>query len=267
MADRLRAAGCLAPEEEAAELLASGPDPGVLADWVCRREAGEPLAWITGRTTFCGRTVFVDPGVYVPRPHSEELVRRAAALLGSGRAVDLCTGSGAVAASLAGSAPRAGVLGVDLDARAVACARRNGVAVIQADLGVPLASSAFDVVTAVAPYVPAADLAFLPRDVLRYEPMAALEGGADGLEVVRRVVSCAARILRPGGWLLLELGGRQHELLRAVLDDHGFTGVVTWEDEEGDLRGLAARFGAEGEAGGRLPLAPERRPILPPADT
>jgi release factor glutamine methyltransferase len=242
VADRLRAAGCLAPDEEAADLVAGAPDPGVLEDRVIRREAGEPLAWITGRTVFCGRSLVVDPGVYVPRPHTEELVRRAAALVGSGRLADLCTGSGAVAASLRASVPAAGAVGVDLDGRAVACARRNGVPAVQADLGAPLASRSFDVVTAVAPYVPSADLAFLPRDVLEYEPLGALEGGADGLDVVREVVACAARLLRPGGWVLVELGGRQDEALRPVLEDCRFAEVATWDDGEGDLRGLMARL-------------------------
>ena len=244
---RLQAAGCLAAEEEAHELLAPAPDAAVLDEWLSRREAGEPLAWITGRTEFCGRRILVDPGVYVPRPHTEELVRRAATVVGSGRAADLCTGSGAVAAALAMAAPSAQVVAVDLDAVAAACARRNGVAVIRGDLGTSLASRSFDVVTAVAPYVPTGDLPFLPRDVLAYEPRDALEGGEDGLEVVRRILSCAARILRPGGWVLLEVGGHQDELLAASLAWHRFTDLTTWQDEDGDLRGVMARL----DEGGR----------------
>ena len=242
VADRLRTAGCLAPEEEAAELVTAATDAAALDDSVRRREAGEPLAWITGRTVFCGRTLVVDPGVYIPRPHSEELVRRAAALVGSGRVADLCTGSGAVAAALEALAPAARAVGVDLDPRAVACARRNGVRAVRADLGEPLPSASFDVVTAVAPYVPSAELPFLPRDVLAYEPLGALEGGADGLEVVRRVLTCAARLLRPGGWVVVELGGRQDEALRPVLAGCRFADVDSWDDEDGDLRGLMARL-------------------------
>lgn len=247
VAARLRAAGCVAAEDEAEELLAVAPDAAVLDEWLGRREAGEPLAWITGRTVFCGRPVLVDPGVYVPRPHTEELVRRAAALVGSGRAADLCTGSGAVAAALAMAAPSAQVVGVDLDTGAAACARRNGVAVVRGDLGTSLASGSFDVVTAVAPYVPTADLPFLPRDVLAYEPRGALEGGDDGLAVVRRILSCAARILRPGGWVLLEVGGHQDERLTPALAGHRFTDISTWRDEDGDLRGVMARL----DGGGR----------------
>ena len=160
-----------------------------LERWVQRREQGEPLAWITGTTTFAGLTVKVDPGVYVPRFHSEELAQRAARLLGPhGRAVDLCTGAGAIAAYLLHAVPSANVVGVDVDERAVACARRNGVPTVRADLDGGLRAATFDVVTAVAPYVPTGDLRLLPADVQRYEPPLALDGGADGLDLVRRVV-------------------------------------------------------------------------------
>jgi len=233
---RLAAAGCLAPEEEARLLAASAPDEGVLESWVRRRERGEPLAWVTGTTTFCGRRLRVDPGVYVPRAQSEELARRALSLLPRhGQAVDLCTGSGAIAACLAGSA---GVVGVDIDPRAVACARANGVAAVLADVAdLPLPARAFDLVTAVAPYVPTPSLGLLPSDVQRYEPRRALDGGHDGLDVVRLVLAAAARLLRPGGWALLELGGDQDQALSLP----GFDAVRRWSDEDGYLRGLAAR--------------------------
>ena len=231
---RLAAAGCVAAEEEARELRAAAPDRETLEAWVRRRERGEPLAWITGSTVFCGRVVRLDAGVYVPRPQTEGLVRRALAVLpAGGRAVDLCAGSGAVAACLG-----PGAIGVDVDAVAVACARRNGVPAVRADVAaVPLAARAFDVVTAVAPYVPTAAVRLLPADVQRYEPRLALDGGEDGLGVVRVVVSAARRLLRPGGWLLVEVGGDQDE----ALDLPGFDEVSPWFDEGGYLRGLAAR--------------------------
>jgi len=95
VAERLAAAGCVAAAEEAAELVAGAPDRTTLERWIGRREAGEPPAWILGTTTFCGRPWRVLTGVYVPRPQTEDLARRAAALLpGRGRAVDLCTGAG-----------------------------------------------------------------------------------------------------------------------------------------------------------------------------
>ncbi|MCU1451556.1 MAG: methyltransferase, partial [Acidimicrobiales bacterium] len=153
---RLIAAGCVAADEEAAELRTAAPDEAALEAWLRRREQGEPLAWITGSMLFCGRRLRVEPGVYVPRIQSEELARRAAALLPDrGRALDLCTGVGAVAAHLMAQVPTATVIGLDVDERAAACARRNGVPTAVADLAEPLRGDGqFDVVTAVAPYVP-----------------------------------------------------------------------------------------------------------------
>jgi release factor glutamine methyltransferase len=243
--DRLVAAGCVAPGAEAAELLAAAPDDGALEQWVGRRERGEPLAWITGSVVFGGRRVYVAPGVYVPRPQTEELARRAAAGLPTrGLAVDLCTGSGAVAAHLSAEVPSATVVGVDADEHAVRCARRNGVTAVVGDLDTPIrAHPMADVVAAVAPYVPTGDLGRLPSDVVKYEPRRALDGGGDGLDVVRRVVGAAARILVAGGRLLLELGGDQDERLAPALAAAGFADVEPWYDDDGDLRGLAARHG------------------------
>jgi release factor glutamine methyltransferase len=231
----------VAAEEEADELSAAAPDAATLDRWVSRREQGEPLAWITGTLRFCGHLLAVDRGVYVPRPQSEDLARRGARLLETtqGRAVDLCTGAGPVARHLAESVPSALVVGVDLDPRAVACARRNGVLAVRGDLGESLCPCAFDLVTAVAPYVPTGAIDLLPPDVRRYEPFLALDGGDDGLEVVRRVVRSASRLLRPGGWLLVELGGTQDDSLTETLVECGFQGSTVWRDEEGDLRGLA----------------------------
>jgi release factor glutamine methyltransferase len=238
------AAGCVAPDEEAGELIAAAHDDNTLEDWIRRREQGEPLPWITGGLRFCGRRLRVEPGVYVPRLQSEDLARRASALLPErgGWAADLCTGAGAVAVHLMAEAQSARVVGVDIDMRAVVCARRNGVAAVLSDLGQCLRSTAFDVVTAVAPYVPTGSLRLLPADVQRYEPRRSLDGGADGLDVVRRTVVSAARLLRPGGWLLTELGGDQDRTLTPTLVGSGFGSARPWFDVEGDLRGIAARL-------------------------
>jgi release factor glutamine methyltransferase len=241
---RLAAAGCVAARAEAEEFVNSAPDEASLEGLIARRERGEPLAWIVGTTRFCGRTLHVEPGVYVPRAQSEDLARRAAALLAGsdgGRAADLCTGAGAIAAHLMAEVPAAAVIGVDIDPVAVACARRNGVRSVRGDLDGPLRSGAFDVVTAVTPYVPTRDLRLLPADVRRYEPRLALDGGGDGLDVVGKVVRGAARLLRPGGWLLIEVGGDQDRTLEPALSAAGFSSAVTWSDDDGELRGLAAR--------------------------
>jgi release factor glutamine methyltransferase len=243
--DRLRVAGCVAAEEEADELVATAPDVSTLGDWVRRREAGEPLAWITGRVRFCGRLLHVTSGTYVPRPQTDELARRAAALLPTGgRALDLCTGTGAIAAHLRAEDPGATVIGVELDPAAATCARSNGVNVVIGDLDESLrGGEGFDVVTAVAPYVPTGELAYLPADVQRYEPRRALDGGPDGIDLVGRVVEAARRLLGSGGWLLIEVGGDQDRLLAPFLEARGFDALTPWWDDEDDLRGIAARVG------------------------
>lgn len=240
---RLAAAGCVAPEVEARELLRGAPDGAELEARLRRRETGEPLAWIVGRLEFGGMELTIVPGVYVPRAQTTALARRAAEVLpAEGVAIDLCTGSGAVAAWMQHAVPSALVAGVDVDPVAVACAARNGVRAVVGDLAAPLhAPARADVVSAVAPYVPTADRALLPSDVQRYEPRRALDGGDDGLAVVRRVVAQAAALLRRDGHLLVELGGAQDVVLAPDLARHGFTVVETWYDDDGDLRGLAAR--------------------------
>ena len=159
-------------EEEARDLLALAGDEQTAESWISRGEHGEPLAWITGLEEIAGHPLRVDPGVYVPRPQSEELANRAAELLVAegGPAADLCTGSGPIVAHLLATVPATHVVGVEIDRSAAECARRNGVPVVVGDLAEPLASSAFGVVTAVAPYVPADEFRTLPRDVQRYEP-------------------------------------------------------------------------------------------------
>jgi release factor glutamine methyltransferase len=243
--NRLREAGCVAAREEAGELVEAAPDEATLEAFVGRRSQGEPLGWITGRVQFCGHSVRVDRGVYVPRMQTEELARRAASVLSGfgphARAADLCTGSGAIAVHLQAEVPFASVVGVDSDELAARCSRHNNVLTVVGDLGAPLCPEGFDVVTAVPPYVPTTELKFLARDVLRYEPLRALDGGSEGLDVLRRLVESAARLLRPGAWLLVELGGQQDRQLAPALDTGGFVSVTTWTDEDGDLRGLAAR--------------------------
>ncbi|MGH8994958.1 MAG: putative protein N(5)-glutamine methyltransferase, partial [Acidimicrobiales bacterium] len=188
-----------------------------------------------------GLTIRVHPGVYVPRWQTEPLARRAAALLPEdGIAVDLCTGSGAVAAVLRWARPAARILATDSDPAACRCARENGVLeVFEGNLADPLPdvlSGSVDVVTAVAPYVPTASLQYLPRDTLAYEPLAALDGGPDGTDVVVGAVRAAAALLRAGGHLLLELGGAEDRAIATALEAAGFGAATAHLDEEGDLR-------------------------------
>ena len=245
---QLSRAGCVAAEEEARELVAcAGADQSVLRAMADRRIAGEPLAWITGRADFGDQSILVDPGVYVPRWQSAELARRAGARLPrGGKAIDLCTGSGAVAAALQAARPAAHILATDSDSRAVACAQANGVEAYQGDLFAAVPDSfrhETDVVVAVAPYVPSTQFHLLPRDTLRFEDASHYDGGPDGADVLRRVVAGAPGFLRQGGAVLLELGGDQADLLRPRLDQLGYGSVRTWSDEDGDLRGLEATYG------------------------
>ena len=240
--------GFVAPEAEADALLAASREGvGPIDTLVARRLEGEPLAWITGSVTFCGIRVRVDPGVFVPRPHTEALARRAIEMLPSdGIAVDLCTGSGAVAAVLGSAHPRAVVVGTDIDPVAVACARRNGIRAFEGDLDGPLPPELrgrVDLLTAVVPYVPTEELPFLPRDVRAHEPRHALDGGPRGTTGLVRAAEVAARWLRPGGTALLELGGDQAAEMTATMRDLGFTDIRVHADEDGQDRAIEGRLG------------------------
>ena len=242
----LAGGGCIAPAEEADALFqASSEGVGPIEELVARRLGGEPLAWITGSVLFCGVRIHVDPGVFVPRPHTQPMAERAATLLlADGIAVDLCTGSGALAAVLGSAHSRATVVATDADPVAVACARRNGVEALVGDLDEPLPPTLrgrVDVMTAVVPYVPTEELAFLPRDVLANEPRSALNGGPRGTTVLVRAVEAAPRWLRPGGSVLLELGGDQAGEVAAAFEKVGLSEIRVHRDDDGQDRAIEAR--------------------------
>lgn len=242
---RLAAGGFLAPDDEAAELVAAaGDDRRRLEAFVERRLTGEPLAWITGAVMFCGIRVLVDTGIYVPRPHTEALALRAVERLPEhGVAVDACTGSGAIAAVLRNRRPFAQVIATDIDQRCVDCAGRNGVEAFTGDLlaSIPrVLEGAVDVLTAVVPYVPTAELRYLQRDTFTFESTRAYDGGRDGARLLRRLVRDSTRFVRAGGALLLELGGDQAALLATALASAGYGDVRELVDEDGDTRGIEA---------------------------
>jgi release factor glutamine methyltransferase len=238
--------GCVAPGAEADALfLATREGVGSIEELVARRLCGEPLAWITGWVRFCGVRLRIDAGVFVPRPHSQALARRAVSLLPAvGTAVDLCTGSGAVAAVLGSERPRAEVMATDLDPVAVECARSNGVHALLGNLDEPLPKSwrgRVDVMTAVVPYVPTDELHLLPRDVLANEPRRALDGGPRGTTLLVRAAEAAARRLRPGGSVILEIGGHQAAEMASTLADLGLSEIRVHRDGDGRDRAIEAR--------------------------
>jgi len=248
LAERLSAAGFIAAHDEAEELLAcAAGDPERLNALVARRLTGEPLAWITGSVSCCGVQLRVDPGVYVPRPQSEALALRAVERLpANGAAIDLCTGTGAVAKTLTTHRPGARVVASDLDERAVACAATNGVEVYRGDLFAPLPRTLegrVHVVVGVVPYVPTSALPLLHRDTFTFESPLSYDGGREGTDVLRRVLTESPRFLRRGGALLLELGGKQADLLAEDLARLGYVDVSVLVDDERDVRGIEATLG------------------------
>ena len=212
---RLRAAGCVFAEDEARLLISAARTQADLAAMVDRRAAGLPLEHVLGWAEFCGLRIAVDPGVFVPRRRTEFLVHQAAARPGT-VVVDLCCGSGAVGAALVAALDRVELYAVDVDPAAVRCARRNvaaaGGQVYEGDLYEPLPATLrgrVDVLVANAPYVPTDAVGLLPPEARIHEPRVALDGGADGLDVLRRVTAAAPPWLAPGGHLLVETSERQ----------------------------------------------------------
>lgn len=231
------------------------------SEWLERRLAGEPLAYLLGEKEFHGLLLEVDRGVLVPRPETELLVdwacesiaslgssRTGAADVGPVRAVDLGTGSGAIALALKRANPACDVIATDVSAAALAVARRNaerlGLAIelVEASWWQGLEGRRFDIAVANPPYVAAGD----PHlDALRHEPALALTPGGDGFGALRAIVAGAGSALVPGGWLLLEHGFDQAAAVRELLASAGFTQVETRRD----LAGLERATGGRGPPG------------------
>ncbi len=241
----LRAAGCVFAEDEARLLITQADTPDQLDRMVRRRAGGLPLEQVLGWAQFCGLRIAVDPGVFVPRRRTELLAREAARLAAqvSSRApltvVDLCCGSGALGAALAANVTRSVDLhAVDIDPAAVECARRNlasfGGRVYQGDLYNALPDAMrgkINVLIANVPYVPTEDIALLPAEARDHEPLVALDGGGDGLDVMRAVARQGARWLTPGGHLLVEASDRQLPEAIRIMADGGLSPRVVLDDE------------------------------------
>jgi release factor glutamine methyltransferase len=219
-----------------------------------RRTCGEPVAYLLGFREFYGREFSVTPAVLIPRPETELLVEIARGKLGSGDTascaatlLDLGTGSGCVAITLALELPGALVAAADISAAALAVARANAgllgadVSFVESDWFERFADQRFDCIVGNPPYVAAGD-AHLAAGDLRFEPLAALACGADGLDAIRHIVAAAPRHLEPGGWLFLEHGYDQAGAIGRLLAQRGFTEIEQHPDLAGIVRASGGRW-------------------------
>jgi release factor glutamine methyltransferase len=217
---------------------------------VDRRVRGEPVAYLTGSREFFSREYRVDPGVLIPRPETELLVEAALERFPAHapcRVLDLGTGSGCIAITIALERPRAAVTAVDASPRALAVARGNAerlgalhVRFLDSDWYAALDGERFEVIVANPPYIAAGD-AHLGQGDLRYEPVAALSAGADGLACIRTIIDGAGPHLSPGGWLLLEHGHDQAAPCAALLRAAGLEAAGSRPDLAGIARVACAR--------------------------
>lgn len=243
LVDRLRAAGCVFAEDEARELVGAASGRDELETMVRRRVRGEPLEQVVGRVRFAGLVLRVAPGVFVPRQRTAFLAAEAArAASGSGSApvvVDLCCGVGAVAAVVRARVPGAHVHAGDVDPAAVDCARHNLGPEARVGLGdlydaLPRSlAGGVDVMAVNAPYVPSGEVRLLAREAREHEPLLALDGGHDGLDVHRRVVGGARQWLAPTGVLLVEVGEEQVRTVLDLLRAEAMVGAVLRDDAAG----------------------------------
>lgn len=222
-------------------------------DLLTRRAAGEPTAYITGEREFWSIPLRVDCRALIPRADTERLVEAALARAGR-RILEIGTGSGAIAIALARELPEARVVATDASAEALALARENvarhglgeRIELREGDLYVPVAGLRFDLVISNPPYVPHLDIGRLQAEIAYHEPRMALDGGPDGLSVLRRLVAGAPEHLVPGGWLLTEMGDGQAEAVRALALRAGLDPVEILRDLAGRERAMAARWQPRG---------------------
>jgi release factor glutamine methyltransferase len=229
------------------------PELASYRELVRRRADREPTAYLVGEKEFCGRRFRVDPRVLVPRPETELVLEAAlGALPSDGRALDLCTGSGALGVTLALERPASQVVATDLSPEALEVARDNAarlgagnVTFLAGDLYEPVAPDLrFDVIVSNPPYVPRGELDTLPGEVRR-EPRLALDGGEDGLAISRRIVAGAPPRLRPGGALVLEMHESHLDALPAICLECGFARAEARRDLAGLPRLVVAHMAGE----------------------
>ena len=238
---RLRIAGCVFAEDEAQVLLTSARTPTELEQMVQQRVSGVPLEHVVGWAEFGGLRIAVEPGVFVPRRRSELLLREAVVLAPPQPVVvELCCGSGALALAVASTLHDVELYATDVDPAAVRCARRNlsqlaaSAGVLEGDLFEPLPHSLagrVDLLLANAPYVPTDAISLMPPEARLYEPQLALDGGSDGLDVVRRIVAEATHWLAPTGHLLVETSRSQASAIVLALERHRMAGRIVASEE------------------------------------
>jgi release factor glutamine methyltransferase len=230
---------------------------GRYRDLVARRAAREPLQHLLGFEDFHGLRIAVTPDVLVPRPETEGLVQWAIEVARErprALVADIGTGSGAIACALAARAPQVAVLAVDCSAAALAVARRNVLAhglgdrveLLVGDLTEPLRARGdrCDVIVTNPPYLPSAVIGSLPAEVSRWEPRLALDGGPDGLAVIRRVIAEAPAVLAPGAWVLSEIGEDHAGPVASLLAGEGFADIRSRRDANGVERYIGGRWAA-----------------------
>lgn len=231
-------------------------------DLLTRRAAGEPTAYLIGEREFWSLSFLVDRRVLIPRPDTERLIElaleRTGALGPSPRILELCTGSGAIAVVLATELPHARLVATELSEDALAVARANvarhgveaRVDLRRGDLFAPVANDPpFDLIVSNPPYVRRADIAHLQPEVAYHEPRLALDGGADGLALIGRLLAEAPRHLAPGAWILCEIGMDQGPAVRALAAAAGLEDIDVLRDLAGHERTLAARAAKEPRRG------------------
>ncbi len=236
---RLRAAGCVFAEDEADLLLTAAGSAEELEVMVERRVAGEPLEYVVGWVDFDGGRVAIAPGVFIPRQRTAYLVELAAARLAAGDVViDLCSGSGALGLALARRVPAIRLHASDIDPVATACASGNlqevGGVATTGDLFAPMPTglqATAAVIMANVPYVPSAAIALMPPDSRDHEPRATVDGGTDGLDLLRRVAAEAPAWLRPGGTVFSEVSAAQATTAAQAYAAAGLTARVHHDPE------------------------------------